>query len=149
MNILKDSQRLIETYHDPKPGAFVQIVLAPCSPFSVTGELMKQSARLAREYGVHLHTHLAETEDELAFCQKKFGYRPVPYMQSLGWVGQDVWFAHAVHVNNEEVQTFCQAWLRCGALSRLEHAPGFWHRADKGVPGCGRESGSGRGRISQ
>jgi cytosine/adenosine deaminase-related metal-dependent hydrolase len=107
-NILRDSQRLIETYHDPKPGAFVQIVLAPCSPFSVTGELMKQSAKLAREYTVHLHTHLAETEDEQAFCLQKFGYRPVPYMQSLEWVGQDVWFAHAVYVDNDEVKTFAR-----------------------------------------
>jgi 8-oxoguanine deaminase len=107
-NILRDSQRLIETYHDPKPGAFVQIVLAPCSPFSVTGELMKQSAKLAREYGIHLHTHLAETEDEQAFCLQKFGYRPVTYMQSVDWVGQDVWFAHAVYVNNEEVKTFAK-----------------------------------------
>ena len=107
-NILADSQRLIETYHDPKPGAFVQIVLAPCSPFSVTGELMKQSAKLAREYGVHLHTHLAETEDEQTFCLQKFGYRPVPYMQSVDWVGEDVWFAHAVYVNNDEVKTFAK-----------------------------------------
>ena len=107
-NILRDSQRLIETYHDPKPGAFVQIVLAPCSPFSVSGELMKQSAKLARDHGVHLHTHLAETEDEQAFCLQKFGYRPVPYMQSVNWVGPDVWFAHAVHVNNEEVKTLAR-----------------------------------------
>jgi cytosine/adenosine deaminase-related metal-dependent hydrolase len=107
-NILAESQRLIETYHDPKPGAFVQIVLAPCSPFSVTGELMKQSAKLAREYGVHLHTHLAETEDEQTFCLQKFGYRPVPYMQSVDWVGEDVWFAHAVYVNNDEVKTFAK-----------------------------------------
>jgi len=107
-NILKDSQRLIQQHHDPKPGAFVQVVLAPCSPFSVTGELMKQSAALARQYGVHLHTHLAETEDEQAFCLQKFGYRPVPYMQSVDWVGQDVWFAHAVYVDNEEVKTFAR-----------------------------------------
>ncbi len=107
-NILGDSQRLIERYHDPKPGAFVQIVVAPCSPFSVTGELMKQSAKLAREYGVHLHTHLAETEDEQEFCLQKFGYRPVPYMQSVDWVGQDVWFAHAVYVDQEEVKTFAR-----------------------------------------
>ncbi len=107
-NILKDSQRLIQQYHDPKPGAWVQIVLAPCSPFSVTGELMKQSAALAREYGVHLHTHLAETEDEEQFCLQKFSYRPVPYMQSVGWVGEDVWFAHAVYVNNDEVNTFAK-----------------------------------------
>jgi cytosine/adenosine deaminase-related metal-dependent hydrolase len=107
-NILRDSQRLIETYHDPELGSFVQIVLAPCSPFSVTGDLMRQSAALARQYGVHLHTHLAETEDEEQFCLQKFGYRPVPYMQSVDWVGEDVWFAHAVYVNGEEVQTFAK-----------------------------------------
>ena len=106
--ILADSQRLIQQYHDAKPGAFVQIVLAPCSPFSVTGELMRQSAKLARDYGVYLHTHLAETEDEEQFCLQKFGYRPVPYMQSVDWVGEDVWFAHAVHVNPAEVKTFAE-----------------------------------------
>ena len=106
--ILEDSQRLIERYHDPKPGARVQIVLAPCSPFSVTGTLMKQSAKLARQYGVHLHTHLAETEDEEQFCMERFGHRPVGYMQELGWVGSDVWFAHAVWVNSEEIQVFAQ-----------------------------------------
>ena len=104
--ILKDSQRLIQQYHDARPGAMVQIVLAPCSPFSVTGELMRESAKLAREYGVHLHTHLAETQDEEAFCIQKFGRRPVAYMQEVDWVGQDVWFAHAVYVNNDEVKTF-------------------------------------------
>ncbi|MBN1669370.1 MAG: 8-oxoguanine deaminase, partial [Anaerolineales bacterium] len=104
--ILKESQRLIEQYHDPAPGSYTQIVLAPCSPFSVTGELMRQSAALARQYGVHLHTHLAETEDEEIFCQQKFGYRPVGYMESLDWVGQDVWFAHAVYVNQAEIQVF-------------------------------------------
>ena len=107
-HILKDSQRLIEAYHDPKLGSFVQIVLAPCSPFSVTGELMRESAKLAREYGVHLHTHLAETEDEEAFCLQKFGHRPVGYMQAVDWVGEDVWFAHAVYVNEAEVKTFVE-----------------------------------------
>ena len=92
--ILKDSQRLIEQYHDPNPGAWTQVVLAPCSPFSVTANLMRQSASLAREYGVHLHTHLAETEDEEAFCLQQVGYRPVEYMDLLNWVGADVWFAH-------------------------------------------------------
>jgi cytosine/adenosine deaminase-related metal-dependent hydrolase len=106
--ILTDSQRLIQKYHDAKAGAFIQIVLAPCSPFSVTGELMKQSASLARETGVHLHTHLAETEDEQQFCVLKFGLRPVPYMESVDWVGGDVWFAHAVYVNPEEVKTFAK-----------------------------------------
>ena len=107
-NILKDSQRLIEKYHDAKTGAMTQIVLAPCSPFSVTSDLMKQSAKLAREYGVHLHTHLAETEDEEQFCMKMFGHRPVGYMQEVDWVGSDVWFAHAVWVNDEEIQSLCQ-----------------------------------------
>jgi 8-oxoguanine deaminase len=107
-SILADSQRLIQKYHDAKAGAMVQIVLAPCSPFSVTGELMKQSAKLARETGVHLHTHLAETEDEQQFCVSKFGLRPVPYMESVDWVGEDVWFAHAVYVNGEEVKSFAK-----------------------------------------
>jgi 8-oxoguanine deaminase len=106
--ILADSQRLIQKYHDPQPGSFVQIVLAPCSPFSVTGDLMRESAKLARECGVHLHTHLAETEDEEVFCKEKFGHRPVAYMESLDWVGPDVWFAHAVWVNSAEVGVFAK-----------------------------------------
>ena len=126
-NILRDSQRVIETYHDPEPGAQVQIVLAPCSPFSVTGELMKQSAKLAREYGVHLHTHLAETEDEETFCLQKFGFRPAAYMQSVDWVGQDVWFAHAVHVNQEEVNTFAR--FGCG----VAHCPSSNMRLASGI----------------
>ena len=125
--ILKDSQRLIQRYHEAKAGAFIQIVLAPCSPFSVTGELMKQSAKLARETGVHLHTHLAETEDEEQFCLQKFGYRPVPYMQSVDWVGEDVWFAHAVYVNCEEVKTFAEHG--CG----VAHCPSSNMRLASGI----------------
>lgn len=106
--ILKDSQRLIQQYHEARPGARIQIVLAPCSPFSVTPDLMRESAVLARQYGVHLHTHLAETEDEEQFCLQKFGHRPVGYMQELGWVGEDVWFAHAVWVNQEEIEVFAR-----------------------------------------
>jgi len=106
--ILSDSQRLIETYHDPKPGASIRVVLAPCSPFSVTAELMRQSAMLAREYGCQLHTHLAETQDEEVFCLEKFGYRPVEYMDTLGWLGSDVWFAHSVHVMDEEIHTYAR-----------------------------------------
>ncbi len=104
--ILRDSQRLIEQYHDPKPGAMIQIVLAPCSPFSVSGDLMRQSAALARQYGVRLHTHLAETQDEEEFCVQKFGYRPVEYMEKVDWLGEDVWFAHSVHVNDQEIETY-------------------------------------------
>ncbi len=106
--ILKDSQRLIQQYHQATPGAMIQIVLAPCSPFSVTPQLMRESAALAREYGVHLHTHLAETEDEEDFCLQKFGRRPVGYMQELGWIGQDVWFAHAIWINQEEIEIFAR-----------------------------------------
>lgn len=125
--ILRDSIRLIETYHDSKPGAMTQIVLAPCSPFSVTGDLMRQNAVLARQYGVQLHTHLAETQDEEAFCQEMFGYRPVGYMQHLDWVGTDVWFAHSVHVSQEEVSLYSRTG--CGVAhcptSNMRLASGF------------------------
>ena len=126
-NILKDSQRLIEKYHDAKTGAMTQIVLAPCSPFSVTGDLMKQSAKLAREYGVHLHTHLAETEDEEQFCLDKFGHRPVGYMQEVDWIGDDVWFAHAVWVNHEEIDLFAKH--KCG----VAHCPTSNMRLASGI----------------
>ncbi len=126
--ILKESQRLIETYHDPNPGARTQIVLAPCSPFSVTPDLMRQSASLAREYGVHLHTHLAETQDEEAFCVQKFGHRPVAYMDLLNWTGQDVWFAHSVHVNQEEIHFY--AHTGCG----VAHCPTSNMRLASGIP---------------
>jgi len=126
-SILKDSQRLIEQYHDSKPGAMVQIVLAPCSPFSVTSDLMKQSAKLAREYGVHLHTHLAETEDEEQFCLQKFGHRPVGYMQEVDWVGDDVWFAHAIWVNDKEIKVFAKH--NCG----VAHCPTSNMRLASGI----------------
>ena len=125
--ILKDSQRLIEQYHDPKPGAMVQIVLAPCSPFSVTPELMRQSAALARAYGVHLHTHLAETQDEELFCVQKFGYRPVAYMDLLNWVGEDVWFAHSVYANQDEISLYAKTG--CG----VAHCPSSNMRLASGI----------------
>jgi len=126
--ILKESQRLIETYHDPNPGAMTQVVLAPCSPFSVTPELMRQSAALARQYGVHLHTHLAETQDEEAFCLEKFGYRPVAFMDSLDWTGPDVWFAHSVHVSAEEISFYAKTG--CG----VAHCPSSNMRLASGIP---------------
>jgi len=125
--ILKDSQRLIETYHDPNPGASTQVFLAPCSPFSVSADLMRQSAILAREYKVRLHTHLAETQDEEAFCLELFGYRPVAYMQHLNWVGPDVWFAHSVHVNEEEIGVYAQTG--CG----VAHCPTSNMRLASGI----------------
>jgi len=101
--IMADSRRLIETYHDPSPGSRRQIVLAPCSPFSVSGELLRQSAILARQYGVRLHTHLCETKDEERYTLERFGLRPFAYMETLGWVGKDVWYAHGIHFNDEEL----------------------------------------------
>ena len=106
--ILRDSLRLIETYHDPSPYAMLRIVLAPCSPFSVTLDLMRQSATLAREHDVHLHTHLAETLDEEEFCLSKFGLRPVALAEDLGWLGEDVWHAHCVHLSEDEVALFAE-----------------------------------------
>ena len=125
--ILADCERLALRYHDPKPGAMTQIVLAPCSPFSVTSDLMRESAKLAREHGLHLHTHLAETEDEEQFCLEKFGYRPVGYMQSVDWVGEDVWFAHSVYVNPEEIGVFAQH--HCG----VAHCPTSNMRLASGI----------------
>lgn len=102
--ILRDSERLIKKYHDNNFNSMRQIALAPCSPFSVTGELMKESAVLARKYNVRLHTHLAETIDEEDFTLEKFNMRPLEYMESLGWIGNDVWFAHGIHFNDEELK---------------------------------------------
>ncbi len=126
-SILADSERLIRKYHQAEPGAMVQIVLAPCSPFSVTGELMKESALLARKYGVHLHTHLAETQDEEEFCLLKFGYRPVAYMQSVDWVGNDVWYAHSVHVSQNEIELYAKEG--CG----VAHCPSSNMRLASGI----------------
>ena len=102
--IMKDSARIIETYHDPRPGSMRQVALAPCSPFSVSAELLRQSAILARQYGVRLHTHLCETKDEEAYMLTHHGVRPLEYMASLGWTGSDVWFAHGIHFNDEELR---------------------------------------------
>ncbi len=104
--ILKDSQRLIEQYHDKSRHAMMRVVLAPCSPFSVTPDLMRESANMARQYGVRLHTHLAETLEEEEFCLETFGARPVEYVQSLGWTGDDVWHAHCVHMSDGEIDLF-------------------------------------------
>jgi cytosine/adenosine deaminase-related metal-dependent hydrolase len=107
-DILADCQRVIEEHHDPQPYAMCRIVLAPCSPFSVTAELMKESAALARRHGLHLHTHVAETLDEEGFCLEKFGCRPVEYMEELGWVGPNVSYAHAIYLNEEEIELLAE-----------------------------------------
>lgn len=103
--ILEDCQRVIEEYHDPSPGSMIQIVLSPCSPFSVTADLMRNSAELARQYeSVGLHTHLAETLDEEKYTLESYGLRPVAWMETVDWLGDDVWYAHAVHVNADEIR---------------------------------------------
>ena len=102
--ILAASADAIDRFHDAAPGAMVRIALAPTSPFSVTGELMRETAELARARGVRLHTHLAETDDEETFCLERFGVRPLQYLEDLGWLGEDVWLAHCVHLNGPETR---------------------------------------------
>jgi 8-oxoguanine deaminase len=108
-SILADSQRVIEEYHDPSPGSRTRVVLAPCSPFTVTESLMRSSAELARGLGVTMHTHLAETADEEAFCRERFDARPLEHMERLGWFGPDVSYAHAVHVDPDEISRLARA----------------------------------------
>ncbi|MFD0667856.1 8-oxoguanine deaminase [Ramlibacter sp. MAHUQ-53] len=104
--ILKDSQRLIEQYHDASHGAMVQVALAPCSPFSVSRDLMRETAALARAHGVRLHTHLAENDHDIAYSAEKFGCTPAQYAQDLGWLGDDVWHAHCVKLDDEGISLF-------------------------------------------
>ena len=106
--IMKDSARLIETYHDPAFGSMQQLALAPCSPFSVSAELLRQSAILARQYHVRLHTHLCETKDEENYMLAREGMRPLAFMQTLGWVGPDVWYAHGIHFNDDELKLLAE-----------------------------------------
>lgn len=103
-DILKDCERVVEKYHDPSKYSMSMVALAPCAPFNVTGELMKQSAVLARDLKVRLHTHLCETKDEEVFVREKFNMRPLEYMETLGWVGEDVWYAHGIHFNEKELK---------------------------------------------
>lgn len=102
--ILTDCERLIRQYHQPGPGAMTQVALAPCSPFSVSEELMVETARLARKHGVRLHTHLAETTDENEFCLATMGVRPADYLERVGWLANDVWLAHGIHFSAEEIR---------------------------------------------
>ncbi|RYH11837.1 8-oxoguanine deaminase [Tropicimonas sp. IMCC6043] len=106
--ILADSQRLIAAYHDPSPGAMLRIGLAPCSPFSVSRELMRDAAILARETGVRLHTHLAENDEDIAYSLAQFGCRPGQYAEELGWTGDDVWHAHCVKLDGAEIDLFAR-----------------------------------------
>jgi 8-oxoguanine deaminase len=107
-HILADTRRVIETYHDPAPRAMLRIVVGPCAPFNVSEELMRQSAILGRAHGLQLHTHVAETKDEEEYTLEQVGLRPIPYMHNLGWTGPDVWWAHAVWPNEDEVQLMAE-----------------------------------------
>jgi len=125
--ILAACEEALDRFHDPAPGAMVRIALAPCSPFSVTRELMAETAELARRRGVRLHTHLAETADEEAFCLERFGVRPVDYLDELGWLGDDVWLAHCVHLDAGEV-------ARLGATGTgVAHCPSSNGRLGAGI----------------
>lgn len=125
--ILADCERLLQRYHDPRPRATCRIALAPTSPFSVSEGLMRRAAELARRYGARLHTHLAETLDEEAFCLARVGWRPLEYMESLGWLAGDVWFAHAVHLSPAEVERLA------GAGAGVAHCPSSNMRLGSGV----------------
>ena len=106
--IMEDSDRLISRYHDPAPGSMARVSLAPCSPFSASADLLRESARLARSHKVRLHTHLCETKDEERYTLEKYGLRPLAYLASLGWEGPDVWFAHGIHFETAELQRLAE-----------------------------------------
>jgi 8-oxoguanine deaminase len=125
--ILKDTQRLIERWHDPSRHAMQRIVVAPCSPFSVSRELMRDSALLAREHGVSLHTHLAENDNDIAYTREKFNCTPAEYAEQLGWVGPDVWHAHCVKLDEAGIALFA----RTG--TGVSHCPGSNMRLASGI----------------
>ncbi|MDR0840653.1 MAG: 8-oxoguanine deaminase [Christensenellaceae bacterium] len=137
--ILRDSERLIAAYHDGGFGSMRTVALAPCSPFSVSAALLKQSALLARQHGVRLHTHLCETRDEEAYTLARYGLRPFAYMQSLGWAGPDVWYAHGIHLNDAELRELAatQTGVAHCPISNMKLASGVARLPDMlrlGVP---------------
>ena len=125
--ILKDTQRLIETYHRPERHALQRIVVAPCSPFSVSRGLMRDAALLAREHGVQLHTHLAENDSDIAYTREKFDCTPAQYAEDLGWLGPDVWHAHCVQLDAAGIQAFARSG------TGVAHCPGSNMRLGSGI----------------
>jgi len=137
--ILKDTQRLIETWHDRAHGAMVNVAVAPCSPFSVSRDLMRESAQLARSYGVRLHTHLAENDHDLAYSREKFNCTPAEYAQELGWLGHDVWHAHCVKLDDAGVGLFAStrtgvAHCPCSNMRLASGIAPVRQMLDAGVP---------------
>ncbi len=147
--IMKDSARVIEAYHDPASGSMRQVALAPCSPFSVSGELLRQSAILARQYGVRLHTHLCETKDEEHYTLEHYGVRPLEYMASLGWTGPDVWYAHGIHFNDEELRELARTGTGVAHCPISNMKLGLRRGPGAGDAGAGRPGGIGGGRLRQ
>jgi cytosine/adenosine deaminase-related metal-dependent hydrolase len=129
--ILRDCERVIARYHDGTPFALRRVVLAPCSPFSVTDGLMRETVQLARRHGVHCHTHLAETEDENTWCLEHHGRRPLRLMEELGWLGPDIWFAHGVHFDASEIELLART--RTG----VAHCPTSNMRLGSGIAPLG------------
>ncbi len=125
--IMEEYRRVIDQYHDRERFAMTKVALAPCSPFSVTDEIMEETAEIAREEDLALHTHLAETEDETQFCLDEVGLRPVDYMEELGWLDERVWFAHLVHVNEEEIEKLSEAGVG------MSHCPSSNMRLGSGI----------------
>ncbi|VVD59229.1 8-oxoguanine deaminase [Pandoraea aquatica] len=138
-DILKDTQRLIETYHDEGRYAMLRVVVAPCSPFSVSRDLMRESATMARHYGVSLHTHLAENVSDIAYSREKFGMTPAEYAQDLGWVGHDVWHAHCVQLDDAGIALFAKtgtgvAHCPCSNMRLASGIAPIRRMRDAGVP---------------
>jgi 8-oxoguanine deaminase len=125
--ILRDCERLIGKYHDGAPGSMLRLALAPCSPFSVSPDLMRASADLARRHGVRLHTHLAETRDEDAYCLSRFGKRPLDLLEDVGWLEGDTWLAHGIFFNRGEVKRLGRAGVG------IAHCPSSNMRLGSGV----------------
>jgi cytosine/adenosine deaminase-related metal-dependent hydrolase len=125
--ILRDTQRLIERWHDPARFAMQRIVVAPCSPFSVSRELMRDAALLARDHGVSLHTHLAENDDDISYTREKFGCTPAEYAEQLGWLGPDVWHAHCVKLDAAGIRLFAATG------TGVAHCPGSNMRLGSGI----------------
>ena len=137
--ILKDTQRLIETWHDASHGSMLHIAVAPCSPFSVSQGLMRESANLARSYSVRLHTHLAENDHDIAYCLEKFNCTPAEYAQDLGWLGADVWHAHCVKLDDAGISLFAAsrtgvAHCPCSNMRLASGIAPVRHMLDAGVP---------------
>ncbi|UVL21519.1 8-oxoguanine deaminase [Pseudomonas sp. B21-044] len=138
-DILKESQRLIEDYHDTSHGSMRRVVVAPCSPFSVSRDLMREAAVLAREYGVSLHTHLAENVNDIAYSREKFGMTPAEYAEDLGWVGHDVWHAHCVQLDQHGIELFARtgtgvAHCPCSNMRLASGIAPIRKMRDHGVP---------------